>query len=184
MRSSKWAVPGAQSRKRKAKSDQGDGGIQRYMAELQRQREEMYQQESANMENLVKMQQEAEDRRFKAMQEQQQANTQMVMQLMGTFMSALFPAQQPRPPTPNWIPPGPMMPPSTWPMTQPPNAPPSITHPPMANSFVPPRSMTQQPMGHPMFTEGEASTGSHGNSMPSTSSVLHDVNQSQHYHDL
>ncbi len=92
MRSLKWAVPGAQSQKRKAKSNRGDGGIQGFMAELQRQREEMNQQESANMENLIKMQQEAEDRRFKAMQEQQQANTQMVMQLMGTFMRALFPA--------------------------------------------------------------------------------------------
>ncbi|KAK0131412.1 hypothetical protein N1851_033905 [Merluccius polli] len=42
---------------------------------------------------MLRAQQEAKERRFQAMQAQQQANNQTFMQLMGTVISALCPGQ-------------------------------------------------------------------------------------------
>ncbi|KAI4826905.1 hypothetical protein KUCAC02_030335 [Chaenocephalus aceratus] len=59
-------------------------------------------QESANFETFLRAQQEAEERRFKAMQEQSQENNRMFMQLIGNVISTMScPTSQPH--MPNWM---------------------------------------------------------------------------------
>lgn len=48
-------------------------------------------EEKAVFEDLIKMQQEAEERRFKAVVEVQRANSQLLLHMMGTLVRALWP---------------------------------------------------------------------------------------------
>lgn len=59
-------------------------------AEQKRRREE-----TAVFESFVKMQREAEERQFKAVTEQQRANSQLLLHLMCTFVKALLPQSEP-----------------------------------------------------------------------------------------
>ncbi|KAK2907367.1 hypothetical protein Q8A67_006352 [Cirrhinus molitorella] len=98
------AIPGAQARKhlgrkRKAKDHQADG-LQAYMAQQSKQLQDMYEaeqkrqaQENTVLENLLRAHQEAEERRFQAMQAQQEANRHMFTQLMATVANALSSGQ-------------------------------------------------------------------------------------------
>ncbi|KAM6943609.1 uncharacterized protein FYW49_006435 [Xenentodon cancila] len=89
----RWVIPGAQDRKRKSRTDRLDGFLescmqqQKQMDEADRKR---YEEDKATFENFIRMQQEAEECRFKAIQDQQQANNQVFLHMMGTFARALL----------------------------------------------------------------------------------------------
>lgn len=89
-----WTVPGAQVRKRKRKTDHLERFLESYMQQ-KRQMDEADQkrrdEEKAVFENFIKMQQEAEERQFKAITEQQQANSQLLLHMVGTLAKALLP---------------------------------------------------------------------------------------------
>lgn len=89
-----WTVPGAQVGKRKRKTDHLESFLESYMQQ-KRQRDEADQkrrdEDKAVFENFIKMQQEAEERQFKAITELQQANSQLLLHMMGTFAKALLP---------------------------------------------------------------------------------------------
>ncbi|KAI4803414.1 hypothetical protein KUCAC02_006963 [Chaenocephalus aceratus] len=99
----RWAIPGANSRKSK------DRTVLSVMAEQMREvnalmeAEQSHQrQESAHFETFLRAQQEAEERRFKALQEQSQENNRMFMQLIGNVISTMAcPTSQPH--MPNWM---------------------------------------------------------------------------------
>ncbi|KAL3060772.1 hypothetical protein OYC64_015171 [Pagothenia borchgrevinki] len=59
-------------------------------------------QESANFETFLRAQQEAEEWRFKALQEQSQENNRMFMQLIGNVISTMS-CQTSLTPMPNWM---------------------------------------------------------------------------------
>ncbi len=61
--------------------------------------------EAAVFEKMLKAQQEAEESRFQRMQAQQQANYQMLLQVMGSFISALHPGQPTSIASQPWMPP-------------------------------------------------------------------------------
>uniref|UniRef100_UPI003AAE612A uncharacterized protein n=1 Tax=Centroberyx gerrardi TaxID=166262 RepID=UPI003AAE612A len=80
-----WAIPGAPLRKRIAKSGL-DSRMLEYMAEQRKKLNAMmeaehshHQQESATFESFLQAQQEAEERRFKALQVQNQENNRTIM---------------------------------------------------------------------------------------------------------
>lgn len=89
-----WTVPGAQVRKRKRKTDHLESFLESYMQQ-KRQMDEADQkrrdEEKAVFENFIKMQQEAEERQFKAITQLQQANSQLLLHMMGTLAKALLP---------------------------------------------------------------------------------------------
>lgn len=65
-----------------------------------------HDEEKAAFEKFFREQREAEERRFQALQEQQQANTRMLLHMMETFAKAVLPQshtsqsrQAPTPPT-------------------------------------------------------------------------------------
>lgn len=89
-----WTVPGAQGRKRKRKTDHLESFLESYMRQKRRMDEadqKRRDEEKAVFENFFKMQQEAEERQFKAIREQQQANSQLLLRMMGTLVKALSP---------------------------------------------------------------------------------------------
>ncbi|XP_054899559.1 uncharacterized protein LOC129368550 [Poeciliopsis prolifica] len=88
------AVPGAQKRKRDTKTDKFEKMFVSYLDEKRKMDEaecERMKQEQASFENFLKMQQEAEERRFQLMQEQQKANSEMFFQMMSSFLHAAVP---------------------------------------------------------------------------------------------
>ncbi|KAK7175607.1 hypothetical protein R3I93_002515 [Phoxinus phoxinus] len=208
--SGRLAIPGAQARKhlgrkRKAKDCLDDSGLQAYMAQQSKQLHEMFEaeqkqqaQENAVLENLLRAHQEAEERRFQAMQAQQEANRQMFTQLVATLANALSsgqsqhppsqhpPSQHPThlmpPPTHFIPPPSQLIPPA--PMNSTPTSAWSIPHPPRAQ---PQQPMALQLMRPSMIRPGEeaqnvSSVESHGN-LP-ISAVLHQLNDSEHFYNL
>lgn len=84
--SGRLAIPGAQAwkhlgRKRKAKDCQAASGLQAYMAHQSKQQQDMYEaeqkhpaQDNTVLKKLLKVHQEAEERKFQAIQAQQEAN--------------------------------------------------------------------------------------------------------------
>ncbi|KAL2082804.1 hypothetical protein ACEWY4_022622 [Coilia grayii] len=87
-------IPGSQARKRKAKSNRDDEVVE-YLAESQKMLHEIHEaeqrrmvQEAVAFEKLLKAQQESEERRFQAMQMQQQASNQMILQLVNTLVNS------------------------------------------------------------------------------------------------
>nr|XP_061828719.1 uncharacterized protein LOC133614617 isoform X1 [Nerophis lumbriciformis] len=82
----RWTVPGARSKKRKSRVDRFDSFLESYMRQ-KRQMDEADRrrrdEERAAFETFLRMQQEADERRFKIMQEQQQVNNQLLLQMMG-----------------------------------------------------------------------------------------------------
>ncbi|XP_037538431.1 trihelix transcription factor GT-3a-like [Nematolebias whitei] len=102
------AVPGAQKRKKKTKADRFENLCESYMDD-QRKRDEdeckRMKQESASFESFLKMQQQAEEKHFQLMQEQQKANSQMFFQMMSTFLHAAMPQSVTPPTTQQWMPP-------------------------------------------------------------------------------
>lgn len=58
------------------------------MQEIQGSEQRWLNQESAAFDKLLKAQQEAEERRFQAMQLQQQASNQMILQLVSTLVNS------------------------------------------------------------------------------------------------
>ncbi len=109
--SGRLAIPGAQARKhlgrkRKAKDCQANSGLQAYMAQQSMQLQDMYEaeqkrqaQETTVLEKLLRAHQEAEERRFQAMQAQQEANRHMFTQLVATLAIALSSGQSQHPPS-------------------------------------------------------------------------------------
>ncbi|XP_055021162.1 uncharacterized protein LOC129412124 [Boleophthalmus pectinirostris] len=90
----KLPIPGAQARKRKAKSNRDDEVVeylaqtQKMLHDIQGAEQRRMDQEAASFEKLLKAQQEAEERRFQAMQVQQQATNQMMLQLLSTLVNS------------------------------------------------------------------------------------------------
>ncbi|XP_054650492.1 uncharacterized protein LOC129191298 [Dunckerocampus dactyliophorus] len=82
----RWTVPGAQNKKRKSRVDRFDIFLESYMQQKRQMDEadrKRRDEERAAFEKFMRMQQEADERRFKAMQEQQQVNNQLLLQMMG-----------------------------------------------------------------------------------------------------
>lgn len=89
-----WTVPGAHVRKRKRKTNHLERFLESYMQQKRRLDEvdqNRRDEEKAVFEDLIKMQQEAEERRFKAVMEVQRANSQLLLHMMGTLVRALLP---------------------------------------------------------------------------------------------
>ncbi|KAL2095747.1 hypothetical protein ACEWY4_007895 [Coilia grayii] len=98
MQQKRLAIPGSQSRKRKARNSQDE--LQQLLAEQRQFMKDMMDaeraqraEEAADFSNMRMAQQEAEERRFQAMQAQQQATNSMFMQVMSNLTRALH--QQP-----------------------------------------------------------------------------------------
>lgn len=90
-----WTVPGAQVRKRKRKADRLESFLDSYLQQKRRMDEadqKRREEEKAVFENFIKMQQEAEERQFRAITELQQANSQLLLHMMGTLAKALMPS--------------------------------------------------------------------------------------------
>ncbi|XP_061600715.1 uncharacterized protein LOC133463277 isoform X1 [Cololabis saira] len=93
----RWVIPGAQERKRKSRTDRLDSFLescvkqQKQMDEADQKRNE---EDKATFENFIRVQQEAEACRFKAIQDQQQTNNQVFLHMMGTFAKALLSKSQ------------------------------------------------------------------------------------------
>ncbi|KAL2077906.1 hypothetical protein ACEWY4_025591 [Coilia grayii] len=92
------AIPDSQSRKRKARNSQDE--LQQLLAEQRQFMKDMMDaeraqraEEAADFSNMRMAQQEAEERRFQAMQAQHQATNSMFMQVMSNLTRALH--QQP-----------------------------------------------------------------------------------------
>ncbi|XP_049917254.1 interferon-induced protein 44-like isoform X2 [Epinephelus moara] len=101
----RWATPGAQGRKRKSWTERLDSFLESYMQhkrKMDKADQKRHDEERAAFENFNRLQQEAEERRFKAIQEQQQANNQLLLHMMGTFARALLP--QSHTPPAQWMP--------------------------------------------------------------------------------
>ncbi|KAK7926067.1 hypothetical protein WMY93_008377 [Mugilogobius chulae] len=109
---------GTQKRKKKTKTDRFEKMFESYLDEKKKMDEDeckRMKQESTCFENFLKMQQQAEEKRFQLLQEQQRANNQMFFQMMGTFLRAAVPQPMTPPPmTQQWMPPTPVRPP-VWP---------------------------------------------------------------------
>lgn len=95
--SERLEIPGAKSRKRKAKAKGRDDDFTKYMAESNKVLEEMreaetrqVEQDQALQEKMLKAQQEADERRFSALMTQLQAQQQASNQLMAHCFSQLI----------------------------------------------------------------------------------------------
>ncbi|XP_034060397.1 uncharacterized protein LOC117538637 [Gymnodraco acuticeps] len=104
----RWVIPGANSRGEKAKTGQASTVLS-VIAEQMREvnalmeAEQTHQrQESAHFETFLRAQQEAEERRFKALQKQSQKNNRMFMQLIGNVISTMS-CQTSQTHMPNWM---------------------------------------------------------------------------------
>ncbi|XP_074521445.1 uncharacterized protein LOC141798294 [Halichoeres trimaculatus] len=104
----RWAIPGAANRKKRPKTCL-DSRLKEYMSEQKKQLDAMIEaeqshlrHETATFESFLRVQQEAEERRFKALQEQNRENNRMFMQLIGSVMNAVS-SQTSRPPQPDWM---------------------------------------------------------------------------------
>lgn len=89
-----WTVPGAHFRKRKRKTNHLERFLESYMQQKRRLDEvdqKRRDEEKAVFEDFIKMQQEAEERRFNAIMEPQRANSQLLLHMMGTLIRALLP---------------------------------------------------------------------------------------------
>ena len=178
----RWAIPGATSRKRKSRSDGPDRVLEAFMQQKRKMDEAdsiREKQESADLSNFMKIQHEAEERRFRAMMEQQQATTQQFLQIMGTFARAVLchstqPASQ-------WMPTGQMTPPPAWPTSDPHNP-----QAPMARPLSQPVPVSQyhSPAASMEPPQNPQATTNYWNNPPDpsvqqrdTSSVLHDVSK-------
>ncbi|XP_078018273.1 uncharacterized protein LOC144458762 [Epinephelus lanceolatus] len=89
------------ARKRRAKEMHSE-----MMEEFNRAEDARQERENATLERWMGMQQEAEERRFRMLQEQQAATNGMFMNIMQTFMQSM--SQQPPQPAASW---GPLYPP-------------------------------------------------------------------------
>lgn len=180
----KLAIPGAQARRhlgRKRTTCSIESGLQAVMDQQSKVLRDMYEdaenrqmEQNASFENLLRAHQEAEERRFQAMQMQQQANMSMPSQILSAAVNVMPPGQ-PHPPPQGppqapWIsaaPPIRSAPTNTWSTPQPPSA-------------QTQQHMTQQPMQPPM---AEAS-GAAENGDLTLSAVLHQANANQHFYGL
>ncbi len=170
-----WAIPGANSRKRKARSDCSDRLLEAFMHQKKKMDEGdiiQEKQESAELLNFMKMQHEAEEPRFRAMMEQQQATTQQFMQIMGSFARAVSPPSTQ--PASQWVT-GQITPPPAWPMSDPqaPMAQPLSQ--PVPQYHTPAASM--EPHQHPQETINYWNPPDPSVQQQNTSSLLHDVNK-------
>lgn len=97
-----WTVPGTRVRKRKRKTDHLERFLESYMQQKRRMDEvdqKRRDEEKAAFESFLKMQQEAEERQLEAIAEQQRANSQLLLHMMGTLVKALLPqSDTPDPP--------------------------------------------------------------------------------------
>lgn len=89
-----WTVPVVQVRQRKRKT----GHLERFLESYIHQKRLMDEadqkrrdEEKAVFENFIKTQQEAEQRQFRAITEQQRASNQLLLHMMGTLVKALLP---------------------------------------------------------------------------------------------
>ncbi|KAL2102331.1 hypothetical protein ACEWY4_001499 [Coilia grayii] len=159
----KFSIPGAQARKRKAKSSRAeDDDLRQYMIESRRMMQEIQaveqrrlEEEAAAFERMMRAQLEADERRFQALQAQQQANNQMFMQLMSTLISVVPRQSQSM---------------SPW------------TTPPPSRAWSVPQPYQPQPAAQPLVVPPHPQDAQ--NQRPSTSSILHDMNSQQDFHNL
>lgn len=168
----KLPIPGSQSRKRKARSSLCDQ-LHLYQAEQKRHLEQIHEaeqnhqaRETAALENILRLQQEAEERRFNAMQAQQQASQQMFLQLMGTVVCALN--QQPH----SSYNPTSLIPPTFNNPTPIPPGPPMMPVPPQQHLPYPPPRAPQPPV----HLQQPSQPGERPDHSTDVSSVLHSVN--------
>lgn len=177
------AIPRIHGRKRKAKSDRLD--LQTFLhhqrellKEFQDSEHNLQQHEMEAFEKCRKASQEAEERRFQALQAQQQATNNMFFQLMGTLISAVSQDKSKGPPQ-SYLspPPGGQVMPS-----------PSVSVPQSNLTLVnlqpqqslpvhqkPLCEMMRPPLYHPQSQNDE---------QPSLSSLLHEANSTQHFFNL
>ncbi|KAL7389934.1 hypothetical protein ABVT39_012147 [Epinephelus coioides] len=104
------------ARKRRAKEMHSE-----MMEEFNRAEDAHQERENATLERWMGMQQEAEERRFRMLQEQQATTNGMFMNIMQTFMQSM--SQQPPQPAASW---GPLYPPQQ-PLYHPPPPPPRVS---------------------------------------------------------
>ncbi|XP_073729883.1 uncharacterized protein [Misgurnus anguillicaudatus] len=156
-------IPGARARKRKVKSSSTDS---EFMTELKRVMEDIHsaeQRQESHFERMLKAQLDAEEKRFREMQAQQQATTQMFFQLMGNIASALNPAQPQTSSVPPWTTtPLPTAPPRAW----------SVPH-----QYQQPQPSVPPPAIH-------SYPHHRGDEHTSTASFLHDLNSQGDYSSL
>lgn len=176
-------IPGAQARShlgRKFKAEAGlcDRGLQAYMDQQSQQLQEIFkaeQEHRKSFEDLLRAIQDADERRYSAMQAQQQVQMQMFSQALSSIVNVLasgqpqhppsqYPPSQHIPPT-HWIPTAPMRstPTSTWPTPHPPGP-------------LPPHPMFLPPM--------KPSAGEESSDTPPLSHTLSQLNDSERFCDL
>lgn len=177
------AIPRIHGRKRKANSDRLD--LQTFLhhqrellKEFQESEHNLQQHEMEAFEKCMKASQEAEERRFQALQAQQQATNNMFFQLMGSLISAVGQEKSKGPPQSYLSPPpgGPVMPT------------PSVSVPQSSSTqvnlqpqeYIP---VDQQPvcemMQPPMYHQQSQNDGEQP-----LSSLLHEANSTQHFFNL
>lgn len=124
-------------------------------------------QEAAVFEKMLKAQDEAEESRFQRMQAQQQANYQMLIQVMGSFVSVLHPGQPTSIASQLWMPPHvPATTSGAW----------SVS-PTLLISTSPQPVIPMPPHQH------QSQPASADYPQPSVSSMLHDLNRAQYYYN-
>lgn len=101
-----WGAPSTQDRKLKS----GSGGLESLLEGYMQHKRQMdeadqkrHEELKTGFENFMRMQQEAEERWFSAIQERQQANSQLFMYMVETFAKALLP--QSHTTSGQWMPP-------------------------------------------------------------------------------
>lgn len=153
-----WTVPGAQVRKKKRKADRLEGFLDSYLQQKRRMDEadqKRREEEKVVFENFIKMQQEAEERQFRAITEMQQANSQLLLHMMGTLAKALMPPSDPPPAacTPPTLTPSPFarhpnVPPAATADPQPTPSPQATSKRPVAANYLPETSYSTLPEIH------------------------------------
>ena len=106
-RGGKLPIPGAQARshlgrKREAEAGPSDRGLQANMDQQSQQLQEMFkaeQERQQSFENLLRANQDADERRFSAMQAQQQVQMQMFSQVLSSIVNVLASGQPQYPPS-------------------------------------------------------------------------------------
>ncbi|XP_067284788.1 transcription factor SPT20 homolog [Pseudorasbora parva] len=177
------ATPRIHGRKRKAKSDRLD--LQTFLhhqrellKEFQDSEHNLQQHEMEAFEKCMKASQEAEERRFQALQAQQQATNNMFFQLMGTLISAVCQDKSKGPPQSYLSPPpgGPVIPT------------PSVSVPQsnltqvnlQPQQYIPVHQPSQCEMMRPPLYHPQ----SQNDAEQPLSSLLHEANSTQHFFNL
>ncbi|XP_037550648.1 uncharacterized protein LOC119427137 [Nematolebias whitei] len=159
----------AQKRKKKTKADRFEKMLERYLDEKRKTDEDeckRMKQESASFENFLKMQQQAVERHFQLMQEQQTANNKRFFEMMSTFLHAAMPQSVTPPTTQQWMPPPTAVRPPLWPT--------SSSHQPSAHTDHQHNIQTTQ-HSTPASAQTPQEPDMAATSQHSTSSVLDDV---------